>query len=185
VKELKDYSGEYVPNLKLEDLSKECLVSLFNAAGKLYLGLDGHWHAVTRERFGDKVAGELEKDVWLRATPSEIRRTLKAANIQGDDVVALAKVFQVDPAIQGVNEIELELKNRNHGIFTIKRCVTLDSFERRGDIEGIKFACGLDAQNWPIVGRTVNPKMKCTMLKLPPRKSKEEIACQWEYSLEG
>jgi len=185
MKELKDYSGEYVPNLKLEDLSKECLVRLFNAAGKLYLGLDRHWNAVTRERFGDRISGELERDVWMGgATRDEIKRTLKAANIQGDDVVALAKVFQVDPAIHGVNEIELELKGRNHGIFTIKRCVTLDALEKQGDPERIRFACELDALNWPIVGQTVNPKMKHRMLKLPPRKSKDEIACQMEYWIE-
>jgi hypothetical protein len=35
--ELKDYSGDYIPNLKLQDFSKDCLVSLYNATGKLYL----------------------------------------------------------------------------------------------------------------------------------------------------
>jgi hypothetical protein len=30
----------------------------------------------------------------------------------------------------------------------------------------------------------INPKMKVTALKLPPRKSKDEIACRWEIGLE-
>jgi hypothetical protein len=30
----------------------------------------------------------------------------------------------------------------------------------------------------------INPKVKVTPLKLPPRKSPDEIACQWEYKIE-
>jgi hypothetical protein len=30
----------------------------------------------------------------------------------------------------------------------------------------------------------INPKVKLKALKLPPRKSKDEIACQWEITLE-
>ncbi len=184
MKELKDYSGDFVPNLKLEDLSKECLVSLYNAAGKLYLGIDRHWNKVARERFGEKVSGEMEADVWrLGATADEIKRTKKAANIQGDDVVALAKVFQVDPAIGGINQIALEFKN-NHLIFTVVRCVTVESLEKYENEDRVKFACGEDAQNWPIVGRTVNPRMKHRMLKMSPRKSKDDICCQMEFWVE-
>jgi hypothetical protein len=29
-----------------------------------------------------------------------------------------------------------------------------------------------------------NPNIKVRPLKLPPRKSKDEIACKWEFSLE-
>ncbi len=181
--ELKDYSGDYVPNLKLEDLSKDCLVSLFNAAGKLYLGLDRHWNRVSRERFGDKVTWELEREMWSHATPDEIKRTMKAANIRGDDLVALAKVFQVDPAINGVNQIELEFKN-NRLILTTKRCVTLEAFEKLGAMDYIKLGCDLDAHMWPLVARTVNPKIKQRMLKTPPRKSKDDIACQMEFWVE-
>jgi hypothetical protein len=30
----------------------------------------------------------------------------------------------------------------------------------------------------------MNPKIKVTPLKLPPRKSQEEIACRWEFKME-
>jgi hypothetical protein len=30
----------------------------------------------------------------------------------------------------------------------------------------------------------MNPRIKVTPLKLPPRKSQEEMACQWELKLE-
>jgi hypothetical protein len=31
---------------------------------------------------------------------------------------------------------------------------------------------------------TVNPYIGVTLLKLPPRKSKDEMCCQWELNLE-
>ena len=36
MKELPDYSGDFDPNLKLQDFSKEALIKLLLAAGKLY-----------------------------------------------------------------------------------------------------------------------------------------------------
>jgi hypothetical protein len=35
-----------------------------------------------------------------------------------------------------------------------------------------------------LTGEHINPKMKCRALKLPPRKSEKEIACQWEFKID-
>jgi len=186
MKELKDYSGEFSPGLKLEDFSKDALLRLFHTTAKLYLGMDGVWHSLIREKFGEQVARDLDVEVWSRATPIEISRTMAAMNIQGDDVATLFKVFQCDPGTAGVGDVECELKDKNHGIYTVKRCSSLEHFERHGDIEGIKWACEvIDTAMWTATTIPVNPKIKVTPLKRPPRKSKDEIACQWEFRLEG
>ncbi len=41
---LRDYSGQFNPNLKLEDFSKEVLVKLIKMYGRLYMAVDGFWY---------------------------------------------------------------------------------------------------------------------------------------------
>jgi len=62
--DLEDYSGEFRPDLKLTDFSKEALVRLLTAASKMYLGADGMWTNVIRRRYGDDVALSCSKEVW-------------------------------------------------------------------------------------------------------------------------
>jgi hypothetical protein len=42
----------------------------------------------------------------------------------------------------------------------------------------------VETRLFEIRAKAINPKMKVTPLKLPPRKSKDEIACQWEFRLD-
>ena len=57
VEVMEDYSGKLRPGLKMQDFSKDALIRLWQASGKLYVGLDGLWYSLIRER-------DLEKK-WL------------------------------------------------------------------------------------------------------------------------
>jgi len=185
MEELKDYSGEFRRDIKLQDFSKDALVRLWTAASKLYIGIDGVWTSVIREKYGEQAAIDLDMEVWRRNTPLEVRRVREAMNIWGDDVAAVFKPYQCDPGVTGVAEIDCELKNRNHGILTFKRCLSLEYFERHGDTAMQKFACEvIDGNEIPNYAHLFNPKIKVKALKLPPRKSPDEIACQWEFWVE-
>jgi hypothetical protein len=99
----------------------------------------------------------------------------------------LFKHFQVDPGGQGDiwPEVGYDLKDRKHGTLTVKRCRSLEYFERHGDTELMKHACEvLDGEGIPMAARLFNSKIKCTALKMPPRKSKDEVPCIWEFVLE-
>ena len=48
-----------------------------------------------------------------------------------------------------------------------------------------KLGCEADVREFTHTAQLFNPNMTATVLKLPPRKSTEEIACQWEIKLEG
>jgi hypothetical protein len=72
--ELDDYSGQFNPDMKLTDFSKEALARLLLAASKMYLGADGMWTTVIRNRFGDDVALECSKEVWATNWKQEVRR---------------------------------------------------------------------------------------------------------------
>jgi len=185
MKELQDYSGEFIRDLKLEDFSKTALIRLYEAACKDYLGIDGIWLTLMRQKFGDDIAFSYSKEVWEPGTKGEACRTREALNIWGDDVEAVMKYIQTSASLGGLFRIDCEMKDKNHGIYTIHRCNALEYFEKQRDEALLKQACyGLCIPYNQRSADWFNPKIKWTAVKLPPRKSKDEPACVWEITLE-
>ncbi len=184
MEDLKDYSDKYITDLRYEDFSKEALIRLWRSASKLYLGIEGLWLTRISERYGKETAFELDTEIFKKNIPLEIKWVKEAMNISGDDVETLFKFFQCYAAGGGLLDIDLDLKNKNHGIYTVRRCTTLDYYERHADDEGLKHCCDMDIWGYALQAHCINPNIKTTCLKLPPRKSKDEIACQWEFRLE-
>ena len=186
MEELQDYSGEFRPDLKLHDLSKDALVRLFQATAKLYVGLDGVWYSHLRELFGQERAMELDWENWRRATHLEVGRCREAMNIWGDDVASFCKFLQIDPGAGGVvwTDCDWDLKNKNHAVLTIRICRSLEYFERHQDTAALENGCGMEEWGLQGAANIFNPKIKVKALKLPPRKSKDEVACLWEFKME-
>jgi len=188
MEELEDYSGEFKPDLELQHFSKNALVRLIRAAGRIYGGIDQLWYGVMRDKFGDQMAGELQTEVWYKrggAAELEIRSLTKELNFSGNDVANYLKVMQLLPAMATLMEIEFELKNKNHGIMTVKRCRPLEHYEKIEDAVAQKQLCEvLELKGFEYSAKLFNPRMKATPLKLPPRKSKDDIACIWEFKIE-
>jgi len=185
MEEMHDYSGEFRPDLKLSDFSKEALMRLWETGGKLYIGLDGLWYNLIREKFGEKTASEWDWEIWKRATPLEVRRSREAMNIWGDDVASLFKFLQVDPGAGGIwPEFRCELKNNQRGILTVNQCRALRYFERHGDAAALTNACEMDRWAFEDTAHCFNPRIRTRCLKLPPRSNPSEIGCQWEFWIE-
>jgi hypothetical protein len=187
MEELQDYSGNLRPDVTMEDFSKEALTRMWRVGGKMYIGLEGNWFGLIKERYGEDTALELDAEVWRRQTPLEVRQCRRAMNIQGNDVASLLKHLQIDPGSAGIwPDYEVELKDENRGVLTVKRCLALEHFERHGQTRMIKHTCEvLDGEGFEDTARLFNPDMKVTAVKLPPRNGPDEIACQWEFRLEA
>ncbi|MFC1944868.1 DUF6125 family protein [Chloroflexota bacterium] len=187
MQELKDYSGEFRPGLRLQDLSKDTLIQLLTATAKLYVGIDGTWHKLMREKFNNNIAHQYESEVWTRFLPIDVRRSRKALNIWGNDVASLFKFLQVCPIFGSIFDIEFDLKNNNHGIMIVNRCLAVENAERYGDIEVMRNACALDLElgtSFEEIAWLFNRGISTKSLKQPPPKSKDEVACIWEFNLE-
>ena len=66
---------------------------------------------------------------------------------------------------------------------TVMKCRTLDYFEKAEPERIVPMCQHLEK---PVIEKyMINPKIKVTPLVLPPRKSPEDIACRWEFKLEG
>jgi hypothetical protein len=183
--ELKDYSGPYKPDLKLEDFSKESLIRLYKAACKDYLGIDGIWLGLLRQKLGEKTAFDYDVEVWEGGTKGEVRRTREALNIWGEDVEAVMKYIQTSASLGGLFDIDTELIDKTHGRYTITYCHALEYFEKHGDDKLLTQACeGLCIPYNQRSADWFSPKIKWVPVKLPPRKSKDEPACVWDIYLE-
>jgi hypothetical protein len=183
VSKLQDYSGPYQANLKLEDFSKEAIVRLVQLYSRFYQALDGFWYLAVKEKIDNEQALTCDIWVWEKLIRYQVKHLSNALSIQGDDVVTLMKIFQVDPWFWHFG-YGIELMDKNHGVFTVNQCPTLEALEKEGGGR-IKTICG---KVEPIIFKqyatSVNPDMQVKALKLPPRQSREELCCQWEFFLE-
>ncbi len=83
---------------------------------------------------------------------------------------------------------EMDLKSKYHGVITIHRCPAADFYESLGE-KGISILSRLchevEIPGFKALSDAVNSNIKMTNLKLPPRKDKTEVCCQWEFKLES
>ena len=81
-------------------------------------------------------------------------------------------------------DIEWELPGPEHGIFTVTRCKFLEEMEKAG--QGFeRLICGeSEPRSFQMLAKEVSPRMVARPLKLPPMKSRDEIACQFEFRIE-
>jgi len=183
MKELTDYSGKFDPNIKYEDFSKGFLLGLLNAYSEYLLRVDGFWYLTVKERMGDEEAFACDMKVWEKAQIYELETTCKLFKIQGNDVATLMKGLQMSPWMW-IYKFNMELENPNHGILTITHCPTLVALEREGQGREQKICQMLEPKLFRLIADFFNPEIEVKALKLPPRKSQDEIACQWEFWIE-
>jgi hypothetical protein len=181
--ELDDLSGSFNPNLKFADFSKEFLVKLISVWQWAWLQMDAAWFDELKKRYGDKVAWECDLEMWLRVAERCNPRYAKLANIPLNNVVDSLKLLQLplDNTMGGIFPVEYDIKNENHAIVTVRKCVALDWCERQ---EPGRIGPMCQVNEPQIIKKyIVNPNIQVKALKLPPRSGKEEIACQWEYKI--
>jgi len=182
MKDLPDYSGEFRPDLKFTDFSKEALIRMWEAAANLYIGINQIWMGFVQEKMGEETAKEWLQAVWSRGIAMEYGLVTGPMNIHGDDVATLFKAWQCNPGPLSM-DIEYSLKDAKHGTITVKRCPFLEILEAADMRDWMKLAIAIDQEGFEHYAKSINPKMKVTPLKLPPRKSKDEVACQWEFAI--
>jgi hypothetical protein len=184
--ELKDYGGDFIPSVKYEDFSKEFLARLMVEYARCYIMADGLWYTAVKERLGPEVANAIDYDMWVnKFPPFEAARTLRILNLKGNDVADAIKFWQLAPSFpQGMFDYEIDLKNRNHAVLTIKHCPALLRFESK-EPERIEPICQvMELASAKAYAKQINPDIIVTMPKMPPRKSPDEICCQFEFKLE-
>ena len=181
MKKLDDYGGEFLPDLRLDEFSPDTLVGLLKLYAKLYMAMDGFWYLTVRERQGDKAALAHDIEVWedmIRYETTVLRRLLK---VRGNGITALMKVTQLCPWFQ-LTSSKIEIENDSRATLTVSYCPTLESLEnKRGtEYESCTVVCRKINENMALV---FSPEIEVRCLRLPPRRDKQDICCQWEFRL--
>ena len=182
MRKLDDYSGEFLRDLKFSDFSSDTLAELLTLYCKLYMALDGFWYLTIKERISNEEALACDISTWERASKYEMAKITKQLNIQGKDVIALMKAIQITPWLQQT-QFEIDVKNHNNAMLTVIHCPTLDALEREGEGRENEICNMVDRRLFKDYASFFNPNIEVKCLKLPPRKSKDEICCQWEFNL--
>jgi hypothetical protein len=82
-------------------------------------------------------------------------------------------------------DLDFVVKDKHHGTLTVKRCWGLHLWEKIGEDALQKSVCEVvDTIGFQLGGTWFNPRMKVTPVKLPPRKDRHDIACQWEFAID-
>ena len=182
--ELEDYSCPFKPDLTFGDFSKDFLLKLMTVWQYAWIGMADSWYEAVSRRFGREAANECNLEAWTRVAERVNPRFPKIANIRLNTVLDSLKCLQLplDTNIGPLYPVEYEIRSPNHVIMTILQCRSLIYFEREAP-EMIEPTC-YRLEEAVISKYLLNPKIKVTALKLPPRKSPEEIACRWEFKME-
>jgi hypothetical protein len=181
--DLTDYSGPLDADLKYDDFSKETLLKALKAYGEYIRVLDGTWYLTVKNMMSDDVAFDCDLRAWNRMEVHDVETTRKMFNIKDNDVAALLKSLQMSPWTWNLDH-RVHLSEPNRGIWTVNRCPTLLALEREGEGRESRICCRVEAELLQIRASAVNPKIRAIPLILPPRKSKDDIHCQWEFRIE-
>jgi hypothetical protein len=184
--ELKDYSGEFTPNLKYEDFSKDFLIKVMREWTAAYLRQAEFWFQTIEEQGGQKLACNCEAATWHKMGAITVPKVAKALGIKINDILDALKIWQLlpDGPLTGIIPVKYDIKNRNHIIMTVTKCGSLEFFERRGQTDRIAWMCEkLELPTITSYLTSLLPNAEVRALKLPPRKSADEIPCVWEFKL--
>ena len=180
--QLNDYSGELLPDLKFTDFSPDARAELLALYCKLYMAMDGFWYLTIKERLSNEEALAYDLQTWEKVCKYEMAKITKQLNIQGKDVVSCMKAIQVTPWMRQT-QFEVEVKNANHAIMTVTNCPTLNALEKEGKGRENEICNSVDLKLFKFYASFFNPDIEVKSLKLPPRKSKDETCCIWEFKL--
>lgn len=177
-----DYSRQTDPSIKLEELPKDFLIELLKLYSRFYLAVDGFWYLSVKERISNEEALACDIKVWEIMAGYEIKRLTNLLGASQDDVANFMKVLQLSPWFWNL-KYEMEVKDRSQAILTIGHCPTLETLEKEGEGREKTICKEVDTVVFQKYAQSFNPDMEAAWLKLPPRKSKDEICCQWQFKI--
>jgi len=183
MRELADYSGEFLPDLSFQDFSREILLKLLTAYAKLYMGMDGFWYKSVMERHGNEEALACDMRAWDMMIKYEMKKLTETLNIRGNDPIAFMKILQVSPWFQHM-KFKVDIENNNI-VMTVTYCPTLDTLEKEGKGRQQTTCAIVEPKLMKLYALLFNPKMRAESLTPLPRQNREDVCCRWLIKLEN
>jgi hypothetical protein len=183
--ELNNYSGPFRPDLTFNDLSKDFLLKVIRIWQWSWLQMDAGWFENLKDKVGQDIAHGCDLEMWLRCAERCNTRYAKIAKIPLKNAVDCLKVLQLplDNTMGAVYPTTHEIRNENYAVITVQKCPSLEFCERSAPERVVPMCVIMEPHliHW----YKVNTDVMVAATKLPPRKSADETACQWVYSLQA
>lgn len=157
---LADYAGAFRPDFVLEDLAQPVLARQCKEfALDLHLLVRAAYTSV-RDRYGESSMREIARVHWAAMAPIYSARIRRALRIEGDDIEAILKSFQVDPCFApDYVRIGCERLDERRGRFWIGDCEALRDEAPRAFVGLLE---GGDGDALEAVACAVNPRARVT-----------------------
>ena len=186
--ELKDYSGPFKPDLRYSDFSRERLVRMYLMAGEYFTETLDTFVKFLTEKYGAEELTEIfEGTLANRTYFTSVRQILlKGLGItEGNDIESLMKVLQVGHLdwCPFKFDITYEVPSKDRYVLTCHKCPEVDILEDLGQQDKIREFCErIDLYTLVEYAKIFNPDIEVTAPVLPPRKSKDDICCKFEFT---
>lgn len=190
-KELDYYDVPFSTDIELEDFSKEFLCKIARIWAKWYMGLALFYNQEVEARLGVKAASEIMLNVWLNLAKEQMHEYIPLLGPDyktEDDLKTLQDCMKMsilppDGIMnKGLFDGTLEWKDDKTCVTVCTTCALLESFEAMDKLEQLKWLCNVQEPAGS-EAYMINPKIKITQLKLPPRKDPSEPCCIMEFKM--
>lgn len=183
--ELTDYSGPFDPRLGFGHLSKDFLLKVIRIWQWSWLQMDAAWFESLKEKVSQEIAYGCDLEMWLRCAERCNTRYARIARIPLANAVDCLKVLQLplDNTMGAVYPTSHLIRDENYAVVTVEKCPSLEFCERNAP-ERVAPMCVIMEPHL-IHWYKVNTDVILAATRLPPRKSGDDIACQWVYSLQA
>jgi hypothetical protein len=172
---------------KYLEYPKERLVALAMGSHEYLLTVIEAWAGDIVMRYGLDAMFDFQWALWSEKVLPAVK-DLKARwmDISGDTVEAFLKDVQIDAtSFPGkAFDMTFEMPEKDVGIFTFNKCVSVDQWEALGRPDIAEKASHVTCPASIIeTAKMYNPNMKVAILAIPPRTSKDDVCCKWRLSM--
>ncbi len=142
--------------------------------------VDGLYYLFIEEKFGTKEATEIDRKVWEVMGKIEARKIKELLNIKGKDIASFMKALSYSGWSMDLEDKEIEIKE-NKGIIRNIKCRVQNTRLSKGLSE---FGC--KPVRWVFLkefAKEFNPKIKVECNICPPDQHKDNLWCEWIFTL--
>ncbi|MCH2185151.1 hypothetical protein MK280_04695 [Myxococcota bacterium] len=173
-----DYSGDFDPGFQLEDLSHRALLIVLQEAAVQSHLLARAFLLMVQEHIGEPAMQEMARRQWTGIAALTAERLQSALGIQGDDIEAIAKIFQLHPCFhpRSYIDLRLEILEPNRARLGFAPCPAFDEGDACSWLAGLEKAphSALDA-----IAQRINPRARCI-----PTDATDELQWAWEIVID-
>ena len=161
-----------IPREKIPDFIFMHLRNMWSIDGLYFLGIE--------EKYGTKVATEIDKDVWKIMGKIEARRLKNLFDIKDNNLSSLVKCLKLSGWALDLEDKEI-IKIDNRVIISNSVCRIQNTRIQKNLSE---FPC--KKVRWGFLksfAKEINPNIEVVCKSCPPDKHDDNIWCEWEFIL--